>query len=140
MTGNWNQNRFSLNADAEAKYKSDSIFRALVDTFRYMLRAYQYTPSELRQASLLAATMHEYESIKPLYVWMDEAKGLDMFGGAPKTATGSNLGAPERRKTTRRVTPFADAISGRAKNPRGMFTRDLNKEGRRKDDNEHKRP
>lgn len=92
MTGNWNQNRFSLNADAEERYRNDNQFRYLVNLMRAELRRCEFTPSELRQASILASTMHECERIKPLYVWIDEAKDLAVFGGPTKgeqTATGA---------------------------------------------------
>ena len=92
--------RFSLYPDVEDKYKSDNTFRLVVDYMRSILRQYQITPMELRQASLLAATMHESENIKPLYVWMDEARNnIAMFGGhlkgTPKTATGASLNPPK---------------------------------------------
>ena len=102
MTGNWNQIRFSLNADADEKYKSDNTFRTLVDMLRAYLRQYQFTPSELRQASMLASTMHVCENVQPLYIIKDEYPYV--FGGteseriqsavpnqanAPQTATGS---------------------------------------------------
>jgi len=38
-----------------------------VDMMRAFLAQYHLTPSEMREAAVLAATMHEMENIKPLY-------------------------------------------------------------------------
>jgi hypothetical protein len=51
----------------ELKYKEDNTFRQVVDSMRAILSAYHITSGELRQAAVLAATMHEMENIKPLY-------------------------------------------------------------------------
>jgi hypothetical protein len=101
--------------DPTEAYKYDSTFRHMVDIMRQELTHYEITPAELRQAAILAATMHESERIRPLFytkpyfpksywgmqVFMDEAKNIPpaMFGGLQdcatgKTATGANL-APE---------------------------------------------
>lgn len=48
------------------RYQRDPVFRALVDTMRSQLRACQVTPSELREAVILAAQMHEAENVRPL--------------------------------------------------------------------------
>lgn len=52
---------------AEKRYKTDPIFRSIVDQLRYSLRQYQYTPGELREAVILAATMHEMTHIRPMF-------------------------------------------------------------------------
>jgi hypothetical protein len=54
--------------DIEGRYKHDSTFRRVVDQMRALLSAYHITPGELREASILAATMHESENIRPLYI------------------------------------------------------------------------
>jgi hypothetical protein len=54
--------------DVEGRYKHDSTFRLVVDQMRALLSAYHITPSELREASVLAATMHEFENVRPLLV------------------------------------------------------------------------
>ena len=48
-------------------YKYDATFHRIVDTLRSFLREGNFTPGELRQAVILAATMHENENIRPLY-------------------------------------------------------------------------
>lgn len=45
--------------DAAVAYKYDNTFRAVVDQMRVLLSMYHITPAELRQAAMLAATMHD---------------------------------------------------------------------------------
>lgn len=85
----------------EEAYKYDNTFRHIVDIMRAELSVYQITPAELRQAALLAATMHEMERVRPLLILhgsiymkvpMDQPA---MFGNwadsneLPRTASGS---------------------------------------------------
>ena len=77
----------------EESYKYDATFHRVVDLMRAHLSVYEITPSELRQAAILAATMHEAQRVKPLFtrsyfpakpwggmeVFIDEAPA--MFGG-----------------------------------------------------------
>src|ERR1017187_10712094 len=84
---------------------------------RSLLSAYHITPHELREAAILAATMHETERIRPLFispspfggmVFVDEAKDIPpaMFGGlhtldnTNRTATGAMLGCETGRIQT----------------------------------------
>jgi hypothetical protein len=53
-------------ASIEHRYKYDITFRHVVDILRSELSLYNITPGELRQAAMLAATMHEAERIRPL--------------------------------------------------------------------------
>ena len=63
------------------QYKYDNKFRQIVDILRHELMCYEYTPSELRQAVILAATMHAEQNIRPT-IYIDEAKLIpSMFGG-----------------------------------------------------------
>lgn len=74
-------------------YQYDTTFRRVVDSMRAYLHEYEITPAELRQAAMLAATMHVYQHVKPLYIskfggmdyrtiYFDEAKNFpEMFGG-----------------------------------------------------------
>ena len=48
------------------RYQSDPCFRVLVDTFCSLLWNGKYSPSELRQASIFAATRVECMRIRPL--------------------------------------------------------------------------
>ena len=70
-------------------YQYDPTFRRVVDLMCAYLSEYQITPSELRQAAILAATMHEDRRIRPLFI------SPAMFGGLvtnpPQTATGAML-------------------------------------------------
>jgi hypothetical protein len=50
----------------ENRYKNDNVFRTVVDQMSALLSMYLVTPSELREASILAATMHEAQRIRPL--------------------------------------------------------------------------
>ena len=62
------------------QYKYDNKFRQIVDILRHELMRYEYTPSELRQAVILAATMHAEQNIRPT-IYIDEAKLIpSMFG------------------------------------------------------------
>ena len=78
-----------FDSHVELKYKNDNTFRQVVDTLRTLLGAYHITSGELRQAAVLAATMHELENVKPLLI-----KPWDnypcMFGGEPKVDTTGN--------------------------------------------------
>jgi len=97
----------------ELRYKNDNDFRAVVDWLRSLLGVYHLTPGELRQAAVLAATMHEMENVKPLLIkpWdnspctsglMGYASGAPtLYGGDPKagttgrTASGAEHSAPK---------------------------------------------
>ena len=46
-------------------YQYDPTFRRVVDLMCAYLSEYQITPSELRQAAILAATMHENRRTRP---------------------------------------------------------------------------
>ena len=55
----------------EERYQNDSVFRNLVDLLRHMLEENAmrvYTPTELREAVILAACMYESQHIKPLFI------------------------------------------------------------------------
>ena len=55
----------------EEKYLNDSAFRNIVDILRAELERWYYTPSELREAVILACTMHEATHIRPLFMLYD---------------------------------------------------------------------
>ncbi len=99
----------------DQKYLHDNTFRRVVDSMRSLLSMYHVTPGELREAAIVAATMHESENIRPLFVYkynkeatlyggvnypvlyMDEAKNIPpaMFGGicaTARTASGATTG------------------------------------------------
>lgn len=55
-------NRLSV----EERYLRDPVFHALVSTLRAALQGGNFTPTELREAAILAASIHESETIRPL--------------------------------------------------------------------------
>lgn len=54
--------------DPTTRYQTDPVFHVLVDTLRSFLAQHQFTPSELREAAMLAAAIHEAETIRPLII------------------------------------------------------------------------
>jgi hypothetical protein len=97
-------------------YQYDPTFRRVVDLMCAYLSEYEITPAELRQAAILAATMHADRCIKPLYiakprpwqgmeVFIEEAKDIPpaIFGQITnaahraETATGAMLGSRSGR-------------------------------------------
>ena len=66
------------------RLNSDGHFRALVDQLEYILGQGYSTPSELREALIVAATRHEYRTIRPLLVdpseWCLEKSVLAALG------------------------------------------------------------
>lgn len=49
--------------NATERYKSDPHYHAIVSTFYKMIAEGKFTPSELREASILAATMYEMDHV-----------------------------------------------------------------------------
>ena len=50
----------------DEKYLNDPTFRTIVNVLRDQLRQANYTPSDLREAVMLACTMHEMEVVRPI--------------------------------------------------------------------------
>jgi hypothetical protein len=63
-------------SSVEECYKNNAIFKNLVDILRSELRRYDTTPRELREAAMLAATMHESENIKPMLIHMNGFRSI----------------------------------------------------------------
>jgi hypothetical protein len=120
--------------DVEGRYLNDATFHRVVDLMRSFLSAYHITPHELREAAILAATMHESERIRPLFistspfrglkidkVFVDEAKDITpaMFGGLidepMRTATGSTVDTSKWGEGTVGINPTLtfEAATGR---------------------------
>ena len=94
---------------AEERYQSDKMFSYIVDTLYFLLcqndaQGIQFTPTELREAAMLAAEKYEYTHIRPMFIRnigekrSCETLTLSMFGGEqevtnapPRTVTGSDL-------------------------------------------------
>lgn len=86
------------NTSATSRYQNDPVFRRIVDMLRVSLLDHHFTSTELREAAILAASMHDSQTIKPLvitkttdrpwktmeWVYMDEAPKFITYG----TSTG----------------------------------------------------
>jgi hypothetical protein len=46
------------------RYQRDPVFRSIVDVLEQLLHKGDYTPTELREAAILAATIHENHTIR----------------------------------------------------------------------------
>lgn len=90
---------------AEERYQRDQVFAYIVDTLYSMLCVnhdkLQFTPTEMREAAMLACTKYEYTHVRtellvkrgPKWSLYDRAN-VTMFGGVvdpPLTATGAEL-------------------------------------------------
>lgn len=51
---------------AGERYKNDPVFHALVDQIYSQLRDSRFTPSELREALMLACVMFEERHVRPM--------------------------------------------------------------------------
>ena len=100
-------------SSVEERYKNNATFRNLVDILRSELRRYDTTPRELREATMLASTMHEAEHIRPMFIYKDEFP-IDywkayskcypaMFGGAPQRGLLCNHATADIDSTCRRT-------------------------------------
>lgn len=104
-------------SDVQYRYHHDSVTRRVVDMLRSFLGSYHMTPGELREAVILAATMHEAENIRPLFIAlpkrgaaMDDlmpyyiTRSLEppaMFGGLSMSVGGYNVWALAQRRQER---------------------------------------
>lgn len=67
----------------EERYQDDPVFHSLVTLFyKHMDEANElgrlYTPTELREACMFAATLWESRHIRPIILTEDQAKGLNL--------------------------------------------------------------
>jgi hypothetical protein len=62
-------------SDPRHRYRNDPTFHHLVEMLRGLLRGAQTTPSELREALLLAAYIEEMENPTPAHVRLIELSG-----------------------------------------------------------------
>jgi hypothetical protein len=80
----WKTPFFGCRSDVYDRLESDTHFRALVDQLEYLLSEGWSTPSELREALIVAATRHEYRTFRPLLVdpseWCLEESVLKALG------------------------------------------------------------
>ena len=61
----------------EERYLRDPVFHELVSQLRAALRGGAWTPTELREAAVLAAAAHEAETIRPLILGYLRPEGMD---------------------------------------------------------------
>lgn len=117
------------------RYKYDLTFCRMVDAMRAALKEYHFTGSELREAAILAATMHETQNIRPLFI----REGMDwgypaMFGGSvtgrfnsTKSNEGSIPPSLDRRSVAkpkdRRTRTRSESISFRSAARIGKYER-----------------
>lgn len=50
------------------RYENDNHFRALVDMMVNFIQQADYTPSEMRQAAILASIIHEQITLRPIHL------------------------------------------------------------------------
>lgn len=46
--------------DVQARYRRDAVFKGVVDMLHAALHQYEFTPTEMREAVVLACTLHAY--------------------------------------------------------------------------------
>lgn len=56
----------------EGRYSRDPVFRQLVDTLHHFIREAKYTPTELREAALLACIHYESYRVRLIYLDKDQ--------------------------------------------------------------------
>ncbi len=61
------------------RYRQDSHFRALVDQMHAYIRAGDFTPSEVRLASMLATIQYESMNLRPLMAQAREIESAAML-------------------------------------------------------------
>lgn len=69
------------------RYQRDAEFHALVETIRAALAGGRYTPTELREAVILAATLHEQTTLRS---WFIEDRDVASFLRRQQDAPGGS--------------------------------------------------
>ena len=62
----------------DERYKHDVQFKMLVDTLYKMIKDTQFTPTEIREAALLAQIHFEYDNPRPIMVSPEMAERIRM--------------------------------------------------------------
>jgi hypothetical protein len=65
-----------VRSPASDRYQSDPQFRTIVDLIRIELEAGHFTPTELREAVMLAACLYEYEHVRPIIFGDDVLRSM----------------------------------------------------------------
>ena len=58
------------------RYQTDPEFRALVDILASQIYAARYTPTEIREAAIMASTIVESRTIRPMFIPLREFDDL----------------------------------------------------------------
>lgn len=56
-----------MRLDSRERYHYDAAFRTLVDVMVMHIHNLDYTPTEMREAAMLAACIHEERTIRPRF-------------------------------------------------------------------------
>lgn len=57
------------------RYHTEAAFRMLVDTLRMTIENAQFTPTEIREAAMLAQIMYEETHVRPIIFTRDDVLG-----------------------------------------------------------------
>lgn len=52
----------------EHRYVNDAKFKQIVDILEHLIHSAEFTPSEIREAAMLATIHHELKTVKPIIV------------------------------------------------------------------------
>ena len=64
----------------EEKYTTDPNYRLLVDTLEALIVKAEFTPSEIREACMLACIRHEhYRRIRPVVISAEAARAMEVL-------------------------------------------------------------
>ena len=62
------------------KYENDNNYRQLVDMLTALIHQAEFTPSEIREACMLACIRHEhYRRIRPVVISAEAARAMDVL-------------------------------------------------------------
>ncbi len=62
------------------KYENDNNYRQLVDTLTALIQQAEFTPSEIREACMLACIRHEhYRRVRPVVISAEAARAMDVL-------------------------------------------------------------
>ena len=62
------------------KYENDNSYRHLVDMLTALIHQSEFTPSEIREACMLACIRHEhYRRIRPVVISAEAARAMDVL-------------------------------------------------------------
>ena len=56
----------------EQRYYQDAAFKQLVDVMEHFIIKADYTPTELREAAMLAAIHYEYHAVRSRFIFRDD--------------------------------------------------------------------